>query len=339
MKGALEKLRAQEIPQKRIVAGFDGFVDTIAKPLKRAGSSNVYFNGIGEFGAYIAGQAHKSASIELEILDHRMGGNMPNFIRGMAALGCSGKEGFRLSCIGMLGEGEIDPVFKDLPGDHYSFAPPGNATALEFADGKIFLAPRCVLSGPPAINAFVDVLKEADLIACLNWAELSFTTALWRDLQKNCAALFPDGKGPLFFFDLSDFSRRDDREIREILSIMGGFSTLGTTALSLNRNEAALLAERILPAEALMKEYGIHEVIIHSHDDARLFCGENPRGFCVPVKPVIPVISTGAGDHFNAAYSFAAMMGLEAEERLEFAVLCAGIYTARGKSPHLTDLI
>jgi sugar/nucleoside kinase (ribokinase family) len=358
MKGILEKLLAREgrISEKKLIAGFDGFIDTIAKPIRRSGKGREelgYFQTIPEFGAYIAGQSHKSASIELEILERRMGGNMPNFARAAAALGlCPG-------CIGMLSgdreeQGSIAPIFRDLPGTALSFAPAGSATALEFEDGKIFLAPRYVLSDLPRIEGLGELIRGADGIACLNWGELSFSTALWKELRET-AVSFPPSPGALFFFDLSDFSRRTDEEIAEVLLLIASFSSSAvssgpagrTAVLSLNRNEALLLGERIIGenngsleavARSLGQRYSIDEIIIHSHDGA-LVCAGNEIHRVETIPRAKPVISTGAGDTFNAAYVFARLMGLETEEGLRFANFYAGIYVSRGSRPGLRDLI
>jgi sugar/nucleoside kinase (ribokinase family) len=343
MKEILEKLLAREdrIKEKRIVAGFDGFIDTIAKPLKRSGNEGeppLYFKTIEEFGTHIAGQGHKSASIEMDVIERRMGGNMPNFARGIAPLGV------QLSCIGMLSDaaGNREPLFRDLRG--HSFAPAGTATALEFDDGKLFLAPRYVPGSLPSMMSYADLLSGADCIACLNWGELSFATLLWRDLFKTCRAI--RSKVPFFFFDLSDFSRRSDDEIREALSLIGSFSSLGTTVLSLNRNEAMLMADRIIPekkddssaiARALGQGYSIGEIIIHSHEDARVCTGNET--YEAKTSPIAaPKISTGAGDTFNAAYVFALVMGFSPEERLRFANRYAHRYVSQGTVSGLRDL-
>jgi sugar/nucleoside kinase (ribokinase family) len=51
-----------------------------------------------------------------------------------------------------------------------------------------------------------------------------------------------------------------------------------------------------------------------------------------------PKISTGAGDHFNAAYSYASLAGLPAAEKLRFANAYSGAYIAKGASPGLEDI-
>ena len=332
----------------RVLAGFDGFIDTIAKPVMKTGSPGqapVYFKTIGEFGAYIAGQGGKSASLELEILDRRMGGNMPNFVRGIAALGAE------VWAIGMLGgeQERLDPVFGELSGRAFSFAPAGTATALEFDDGKIFLAPRYALSGDPwplveaalgkAPSSGIDaLLQSAELIACLNWSELAFMDSLWQKLLEKCRSLFSREKEKFVLFDLCDFSRKSRDELDWVMALMEGFSALRTVILSLNRNEALLLEPGTEDpreiARNIARRYAIDEILVHSHDGALLQRGDETFTAETALVPK-PKISTGAGDHFNAAYAFAALGGKAPAERLGFACRCAGAYVSTGKSPRI----
>jgi hypothetical protein len=359
----LEKLialRAQAAPKgKKVVAGFDGFIDQIARPIKQSGGgeSPLYFRTIEEFGSYIAGQAHKSASIELDIAGSRIGGNMPNFSLAAAALGLN------LTCVGMLSSGAVSgnsfdpsdspdaiaPIFRKLPGKLYSFAAAGTASALEFEDGKIFLAPRYPLERLPSPAFLEERLAGAELVACLNWGELSFATALWRNMREAAVRCFgekPRSGGEVrFFFDLSDFSRRGDGEIEEVFSLMGDFSAAGTAALSLNLNEAQLLSERLFRGQpgplpdAIRRRYGIAEVIVHSHSGA-LVSSQGSEICKINAAPAAsPKISTGAGDNFNAAYAFASLMEFPIEDRLRFAMLYARAYVSEGRSFGLEEFL
>ncbi|MDR2477087.1 MAG: hypothetical protein LBD18_04795 [Treponema sp.] len=351
--------------QKQVIVGFDGFIDTIEKPILKTGNENEqpeYFKTMEQFGAYISAQSHKSASIEMEVLDRRPGGNMPNFSRGIAALG------IKPLCIGMLSgaDGTIDPVFSALPGEKISYAPAGTAFALEFNDGKLFLAPRYTLDGSPwehieqsfsahyGASGYLDCcLENADLIACLNWSELAFTDKLWHDLYQKCASLFCRDKQKYLLFDLCDFTRRTSGELKNIISLVKKFAGLRTAVLSLNIHEALLLEERILNkyrrgkdlSEDGMEELGskiftladIDEIIIHSHHKSIAVTAEGVFGsmttFCGS-----PAISTGAGDHFNAAYSFALLNKLSVKERLQFANFYAFTYITAGISQNIKGL-
>jgi sugar/nucleoside kinase (ribokinase family) len=358
----LSALQKQGKP-KKVLAGFDGFIDTIAKPVCKAGNETekpVYFDSIQEFGNYISAHSHKSASIELDIIDRRMGGNTPNFARGIAALGLTP------FCIGMFsdGRGNFDPVFLTLPGEKMFYAPAGTATALEFNDGKIFFSPRYTLSASPwelietAYRSFFpkgqtleNLLQAFDLIACLNWSETAFTDELWKNFLEKCASLFSRDKKKYLLFDLCDFSRKTAGELESVLSLIERLSPYRTTILSLNRNEALLLEERLIKKNSVKKDaaelkgiakticdrYTIDEVLIHAHHES---CAAAQEGvFSVRTRRLAsPKISTGAGDNFNAAYAFAALYGLPFTERLRFANFYASAYILSGINQNMDGL-
>lgn len=341
--------RTQEIAQKKLTVGFDGFVDTITRPIRQTASNGVPaqpFETIREFGEFLIEKAEKSCSVELSVEARQLGGNLPLFSRAAGGLGLS------VSCIGMLGTvGAVEPLFADMPCTLYPFAPPGQSTCLEFQDGKVMLAADC----PLPEDAWTLVLQatggnapallyEADLIALVNWSELSFADALWAHTRDALAAKGAD-KARFAFFDLCDVSRRPEDALDAILRLIGRFSPLRTTILSLNENEAQVIGRRLFGAPEALDEiahmlhtrYGIDEVIVHTIRETLLL---TPRGTHTQQTDFVPSpkISTGAGDHFNAAFCFASVMGLGDRERIAFANRFAHVYVSQGRSPRLEEL-
>jgi sugar/nucleoside kinase (ribokinase family) len=51
-----------------------------------------------------------------------------------------------------------------------------------------------------------------------------------------------------------------------------------------------------------------------------------------------PLITTGAGDHFNAGFAAGQMMGLDPEASLLVGVSTSGHYVRTARSPSLSDL-
>jgi sugar/nucleoside kinase (ribokinase family) len=90
-------------------------------------------------------------------------------------------------------------------------------------------------------------------------------------------------------------------------------------------------------ARELRNKYAIDEIVIHSHRDSCAATGEKLYAKETQFVPA-PGISTGAGDNFNAAYSFASLMQLGHTERLQFANLYAHYYITNGRSPDLKTL-
>ena len=343
--------RMAEIASKRLVVGFDGFVDTITRPVRQSateGSPAQVFETIQEFGQFLVGCAEKSCSIELKLEAKQLGGNLPFLSR------CAGILGMDVTCIGMLGEdGIVEPQFQEMPCTLYSFAAAGQSTVLEFRDGKVFLASEYPLSDDPwttirdvtAGNASL-LFRGADLIALVNWSELSFAQKLWEVVYSEALDGEPCDKTRFAFFDLCDCSRRTAGDIESVLRLIGHFSSQRTTILSVNENEANVIATRNLDCggdsaligETLCNRYGIDEVLVHTIHESVLV---TPRG--VTRQPTIfveyPKISAGAGDNFNAAYCFGALMGMTDEERISFANRLASFYVSHGYSPALDEIV
>lgn len=347
---ALAGLRAQEIAKKRIVVGFDGFVDTIVRPVRRpaaGGEPAQMFETIKEFGEYLISKSEKSCSIELCVESRQLGGNLPFLSRAAGGLGLD------VTCIGMLGvDGAVDPIFREMPCALYPFAAPGQSTCMEFRDGKVLLSSDCALPDDPwrlvqkaTADCAPELFRTADMVALVNWSELSFAHGLWETVYAQAFAGEARDKARVVFFDLCDCSRRTDDEMERVLRLMGGFAAQRTVILSLNENEAQTLSSRVLHCgvelidicERIRTQYGIDEVIIHTIRESLMV---SKRGSMrLPVDFVeFPVISTGAGDNFNAACCFGAVMGLSDRERLAFASRFATFYVANGYSPGLDEV-
>lgn len=341
--------REAEIRSKKLAVGFDGFVDTIVRPLRQSAAEGIPaqpFQTIRELGEFLIEKAEKSCSIELSVEARQLGGNMPFLSRA------AGKLGLSVSSIGMLGTpGAIEPLFSGMPCTLYGFAPPGQSACMEFDDGKVLLASDCTLSDDAwrlvlaATGGSAPVIFcGADLIALVNWSELSFSHGLWQHVLDAVSNVPPD-KSKYAFFDLCDVSRRRTAELDAVLQLIGDFSRFRTTILSLNENEAIVTAERLLGgardmediAQSVRKRYDIDEVIVHTVRESVLVTA---RGTTRQNTDFVahPRISTGAGDNFNGASCFAAVMGLADAERIAFANAFAHYYISQGSSPALHEL-
>lgn len=341
--------RQHEIAGKRLTIGFDGFVDTIVRPLRQAATPDAEaqsFRTIREFGEFLIEKAEKSCSIELLTEARQLGGNLPFLSRAAGGLGLD------VSCIGMLGTSDaVDPLFAEMPCKLYPFAQPGQSTCMEFDDGKVLMSSDCILPGDAwalvqrATEGKAKALfQEADLLALVNWSELSFAHELWKHVRDTVAEIPPDKKR-FAFFDLCDVSRRTTTELEDILRVVGSFAVYRTAILSLNENEALVIGERLLQNETDLTEiaqkirtiYGTDEVIVHTIRESILVTS---RGITRQATDFVerPRISTGAGDNFNGASCFAAVMGLSDEDRIALANEFAHRYISSGHNVSLDAL-
>lgn len=353
MNGFIEALRnrREEIGQKRIVVGYDGFVDTTVRPIAQTATEEAparMFQTIKEFGEFLVSKSEKSCSIELQVESRHLGGNMPFLSLGAGTLGLD------VTCIGMLGEGGVvEEPFRNMPCTLYPFTGSGQSTCMEFRDGKVLMAPSVTIPRDgwnmvleATQGKAIPLLTEADLIALVNWSELTFAQRLWTRTYEEALRGVSCDKDKYAFFDLCDISRKTEMEIQKVLSLIADFSRRRTTILSLNENEAHIVSERILDGQtdclaigrALRERYQMDEIIIHTIYQSFLISARGEH-CCATDFVKEPVISTGAGDHFNAGSCLGAVMGLADEQRLQLANQVAGHYVRTGHSPGMSVVL
>lgn len=270
-----------------------------------------------------------------------------------------GRLGIHVNCVGALGYPQIHPVFNTLSSNcrRYSFADPGTSTAFEFNDGKMFLAQMGTLNtlGWDKIkdiigtDKLIDLFKESDLLCIVNWSEIDASTDIWKGILKDILPQYAvPPKKQMAFFDLSDCSKRSSKSIMEALTLLKQFARHTSVILSLNKNEARLICEVLYKkhtsedlknlGERIFEKLLIETLVLHSSKEAIAF---NKRGVaeCKSFFNRNPVISTGAGDNFNAGFCIARLLTLDLESSIIFANAVAGYYVKTGASPQLTDVI
>src|SRR5258706_6941693 len=182
--------KEQLLATKKVTAGFDGFIDTLAKIIRSKEQQSIdFFNKIKEFGNYILEKEGSSFSLELQEISIRHGGNMPIMANALGQLGV------QVNCIGALGYPQIHTAFKSLSPNcrFYSFAEPGTSAAYEFNDGKIFLASMGKLNitgwneikSRIGLETLIQLYKECDLISIVNWSEIDSSSEIWKGILKD----------------------------------------------------------------------------------------------------------------------------------------------------------
>jgi sugar/nucleoside kinase (ribokinase family) len=340
---------------KTVSLGFDAFVDSVVKVIRQKdvdGKAH-YFESTLAFGEYIVDKGKKSFSIEMEEITNKLGGNMPIMANAVAQMGP------KVSCIGPMGRDAIHPVFRPMQEycELYSYADPGLTKVLEFPSGKIMMAEMTGLNNIPwefirdsvGVNTFLDLFSGSDLIAVLNWSELDNSTAIWQGLLRDVLNHTTSQNRPVGFFDLSDCSKREATSIREALSLLSDFSHHWDIVLSLNLNEASILTnvfgmEHDSPGdikrmcEYIFAKLNIHTVIIHT---ARSSVAMDSSGLYAQNSFYLdkPIISSGAGDNFNAGYAIGRLLDLQTEACLTLGNATSALYMRSTKSPSIDELV
>jgi hypothetical protein len=349
----------------RVMIGFDGFIDHIIDVVGTREHATAYtpIPTIDGLAKRIGGAAGQSTNLELVVKTSKIGGNGPIMANAMCALG------YGITAIGLLGEGGIDPVFAPLAAraaQCISLGPPATTDALEFRDGKVMLGKLEPLARI-TYDRLIEVVglerlgrlfAEADGVATVNWTMSLGMTALW---QRLAAELLPRvlRRRPLWFIDLADPAKRT------VIDLLAAFSAIRVlqqhvdVVLGLNGTECRQVLESLgqpypqheieweaarLACERIQEQLGISWVMCHLVRSAAVaWGGAGAAGGPGPVMAGSvglegffeprPLITTGAGDHFNAGFMAALLAGLAPAHAIMAGGATSGYYVRTGVSP------
>ncbi len=355
---AAQQLRAntQTIATCRATIGLDGFVDEIISVVDKRESAEKFTRvpTLAAFGARVSAAAGRSANAELVVERVKLGGNGPIMANALAAFGA------RVTYIGNLGYPNLHPVFSEFAKRAvvYSIAEPGHTDALEFDDGKIMLGKHASLGDvnwPNLVEqvgrkTLVDCFVNASLVGLQSWTQLPHMSDIWEHVLIEICPNMPAQPRHTFFFDLADPEKREARDIRHALELIGRFQKYFDVYLGLNEKEAfeigAVLGyqgghdgESAVKAVAkfIHDKIGISGVVAHARAYA---VAASVDGIVKADGPFIekPLISTGAGDHFNAGFCLGKLIGADNEISLQTGVGTSGYYVRTARSPNAMEL-
>ncbi len=349
--------RSQTISAKKALVGIDGFIDKIVHPVdQRSGPGKAFtaIETISEFGARISSAAGKSANIELAPIVEKLGGNGPIMANAQRA------HGAQVRYIGALGHGSIQPLFQEFAQatNAISIAEPGVTHAAEFKDGKIMFGSTGSLEGITfeyllqtiGEDALVKLFSENDSISMVNWTMIPYLSEVFEGFLDSILPAAKTNPDRLFFFDLADPEKRSREDLLRVIKIFGRFEGFGKVILGLNYREAeqvdALLGFDPIPKNAenlqrvaarIRDALKLNTVVIHPVECAA--CA-TPEGTFYADGPLCeaPKITTGAGDHFNAGFLTANLLGCSPEAALTIAVATSGHYVRTAVSPSMNEL-
>lgn len=356
---ALSQLKSNRaaIAQRHVLVGLDGFVDTIVTPVglrRGAGKDFTPIGTLAELGQRISAAAGKSTNIELYPMTDKLGGNGPIMANAILAAGA------RVTYVGALGQPAVHPVFADMAAQArtISLCEAAHTTAIECNDGKLMLG---IMSSLDLVSyericatmgeaAFHGEIAAADLVALVNWTMIPNMTAIFTALTERVLPKLPAKPERIFFFDLADPEKRSADDLRGALNAIAKFSPFGRVTLGLNLKEAQQVAAALgcgsvgvdetslrAAATAIRAKLNVHTVVIHPRESAA--CATAAGNWWVPGPYTSqPLITTGAGDHFNAGFTSGQLIGLDPEACLAVGVSTSGHYVRTGQSPSLATL-
>lgn len=334
-------------PPGRAVVGFDGFVDQIARC--GSGPDGAPITTMAALGRALIDRGEMSFTIPLAHVRERSGGNAPNMADALSRMEVE------TTCIGTLGEGAPHRAFEEMSGrcELISYGRPGACLALEFDEAKLFLADGGHLDslGWREIveriggERILSILGGADVIALLNWGEMSRMQEIWEGLLSDAFPRLPP-RARTIFVDPSDMGARTDAEIGRMADALARLGAHGSLVLSVNSGEMRRLASALgIPdglADAQLKALcaACHADAAILHTQALALAAAGERLYQRPTRfAEAPALLTGGGDSFNAGVVLGLLHGLDVSGCLMIGNAASGHHVRNGRPPDKRELI
>ncbi|TAK91119.1 MAG: hypothetical protein EPO07_19965 [Verrucomicrobia bacterium] len=340
----------------RAFVGLDGFVDEIFHVVDKRESAEKYqrLTQMSQWAERIKAAAGKSTNIEFVNQLTKLGGNGPIMANALANFGLS------VSYLGNLGYPNIHPIFAEFTkrAEVFSLAEPGYTDAVEFEDGKVMLGKHSALKQVNwqnikdrfGLDNFAAKISGANFVGFVNWTMLNGMSEIWAaTLKEICPKL--NGDRRTLFFDLADPEKRTREDIAAALKLITAFEQYFDVILGLNEKEAYEIGGVLgldtvnrtpeglaMIGAQIRAKVPVNTIVIHPTHFALAVSAAGPAIVEGPFTPK-PLITTGAGDHFNAGFCLAKLLGFDNACSVLTGVTTSGFYVRTAKSPTMPDLV
>jgi hypothetical protein len=347
--------QAAKVNSMTAFVGLDGFVDNILHVVDKRENAEKYSRlpTISLFAERLAAAAGRSTNIELVSQMTKLGGNGPLMSNALASFG------LKVTYLGNLGYPNLHPVFSDFAkrADVNTIAEPGYTDAFEFEDGKIMIGKHQSLKEVTWVNIksryglekFVAKFSSSDLVGFVNWTMLTYMSDIWSAVL---AEVCPKLQGPRrkLFVDLADPEKRTAEDISRALKLIVEFQKYFDVILGLNEKEGYEIAHNLGLKPGASSPETLRQLCADIHQRVKVdtilvhptayALASGPDGVTLVEGPFTPkpLITTGAGDHFNSGFCLGKMLGLPTAQCLLTGVSTSGFYVRTAKSPDINDL-
>jgi hypothetical protein len=337
-----------------VVVGFDGFVDSIIDVVETRETPTEYksFATIAAYGKRVNEAAGKSTAFELVVRQQKIGGNGPIMANALCSYD------YAITAIGVLGGDHVHPAFQPLAARAkrvVNLGPNCSTDALEFHDGKLMLVKPAgldavsydtLLAKAGGVAGVKELFRAPKGIATVNWTMSLGMTEMWR---RFAAEILPGLRAdrPLWFIDLADPAKRTREDIKAGLDAMRELQRHADVVLGLNEAECRQILGVLglaWPAAAsewesaregcvqIRAKLGLSRIMCHLVKSSAVAWDGGSAGAEGFFEPK-PLITTGAGDHFNAGFVAGLLAGIAPAQCLQLGGATSGYYVRTGISP------
>jgi sugar/nucleoside kinase (ribokinase family) len=335
--------------------GFDGFVDeiTYVVDLRESADSYTRIRTLSAFGDRISRAAGKSANVEYVTVMTKMGGNGTIMANAMSLLGVD------LSCIGTMGSPEPHPVYAALwkRAHAVSLGNPARTEALEFDDGKLITSKLEALNEVTweriiecyPLRELIKGIDDCILFAPMNWTMLPHMGDILGHLALIVVPELSRDRKRYLYVDFADPEKRPATDLARTINTLTKFTRAFQVVVGANSKELSLIcaacgapagddlqdADR---ARWLINNTGFAMVVVHAREHAMCVRRGGETSEADALFTPEPMISTGAGDNFNAGFCYGLMSGMPDEACLAMGCAVSGYYVRNAKSPDRYEL-
>ncbi len=346
----------RNISKKKVLLGFDGYVDSLYSLVKKRISTNnwIRMRSMTEMSNQLKNSAGSSLGMELVLKKVTSGGFTSNTCKGLNALGVP------LNLISSWGFPRIEEPFDRLSKlptvQVHSICSPGTTVALEFDDGKVMLTDMentfkitwKLIKQRLGMDRIIDLVNDVNIFGVGYWASIPDLNDIWHHILNDVILSVDDVSNKIMFVDLADIKKRKSNDILDMLGLLSKLNENFPVLLSLNDQEAFEVA-KILKIDyrsaelflnlgvRLNEKLNLNSIVIHTPHFATITTTRE-HVWISQAYTSRPKFTTAAGDHFNSGVMAGIAGDLMSSEALLLGNIVTSNFIQTGVSPSLEDL-
>lgn len=331
---------------EEVVFGFDGMVDTVREIIdERQGRAE--YTAVSELSAVSkridqSVDVNSSATFEWTENATRTGGHACHLTRALGGLD------YEPTMIGTFGD-PVEPVFREEFDAHpiVSIGRPGHTDAVEFNDGKLLLTQSGdyrtldweTLCDRIELETLAEHVDGKRLLGLGYWSIIPSFPDIVEGLRE---ALWPLLSSPPehVLVDPADLHHVPPGDFQKGAAALTALDEVVPTTVSANRSETAVLTELfdgtvddVESAVNVAREgLGVSRFVSHGVERSASSTATETASVGVP-RVEDPVLTTSAGDHFNAGLAVGLLTGAEESSALVLGNSVAGWFVRNGTGP------